>query len=192
VLIDDCVALLRARDIQLEPGLSPYELSEIETRFEFEFSTDHRNLLERVLPVGNPWVNWREESDESIRDRFDVARGILFDVENDAFWPETWGIKPTSVAQQLTIAAEQVSRWPRLVPLFAHRYMPAAPAPTGSPVFSVHQTDVIPYGDNLLDYLRQEFGPVDRDYPRRPFTPEVYDVWTQLVFGEDPTYFESR
>jgi len=89
VLIDDCVALLQARDIQLEPGLSPDELSEIEIRFEFEFSTDHRNLLERVLPVGNPWVNWREESDESIRDRFDVARGILFDVENDAFWPET-------------------------------------------------------------------------------------------------------
>ena len=33
-----------------------------------------------------------------------------------------------------------------------------------SPVFSVYQTDVIVFGDNLLDYLAHEFN----QYPRHP------------------------
>ena len=28
----------------------------------------------------------------------------------------------------------------------------------GNPVFSVHQTDIIVYGDNLWDYIDHEFG----------------------------------
>jgi hypothetical protein len=41
--------------------------------------------------------------------------------------------------------------WPRLVPVYSHRYAPAAPAPAGSPELSVHQTDIIYYGPNLVD-----------------------------------------
>jgi hypothetical protein len=62
--------------------------------------------------------------------------------------------------------------------------MPAAPAPGGSPVFSVYQADVVVYGDNLLDYVAQEFGVG----PRAP-THEDQQVkipfWSSLAVGAD-------
>ena len=50
-----------------------------------------------------------------------------------------------------------LARVPRLVPVFSHRYLSSDPQFKPSPVFSVHQSDVIFYGDNLLDYVAHEF-----------------------------------
>ncbi len=41
----------------------------------------------------------------------------------------------------------------------------AAPAPTGSPIFSAYHSDVIYYGRNLADYLEREFSTHDRRTP---------------------------
>jgi hypothetical protein len=35
--------------------------------------------------------------------------------------------------------------------------MPDSPLEAGNPVFSVYQTDIIYYGENLENYLRNEF-----------------------------------
>jgi hypothetical protein len=45
-----------------------------------------------------------------------------------------------------------------LIPICSHRYIPAAPHEAGNPVFSVHQTDIIYYGADLMDYLQNEFN----------------------------------
>lgn len=52
--------------------------------------------------------------------------------------------------------APRTQGWPRLIPIYAHRFTPAAPSPSESPVFSVWQTDIIYYGANLLEYLTNE------------------------------------
>lgn len=158
--IDACIALLEAHGVPLDPGLQPAELAEIEARYGFVFSPDHRHLLARVQPAGERWLHWTRDSEDSIGSRLDWPReGVLFDVENNAFWPAGWGVRPPNAEARSAVATERVGQWPTLVPLFAHRYMPAAPAGPGAPVFSVWQTDVVFSGADLLDCLRRELEP---------------------------------
>ena len=46
---------------------------------------------------------------------------------------------------------------PMLIPIYSHRFLPGAPSPAGSPVFSVYQTDVIYCGSDLAAYVAAEF-----------------------------------
>lgn len=61
-----------------------------------------------------------------------------------------------------------------MVPVYSHRYLLADPDRTGTPVLSMHQTDIIYYGADLLDYFQREFGrpvpaPENRQYATIPF-----------------------
>ena len=56
---------------------------------------------------------------------------------------------------------------------------PAAPSPSGSPVFSVWQTDVIFYGANLLEYLANEMA-MDGNLRLSPRSVDV-PYWTMFV-----------
>ena len=184
--IDACIALLQAHGVPLGPGLRREQIADIEARYGFEFSPDHRRLLERVQPSGESWLHWTEDSEESIRSRLDWPRdGVLFDVENDAFWPAGWGARPRTAEARSAIVTERVARWPALVPLYSHRYMPAAPAGPGAPVFSVWQTDVIFYGSDLLDYLRREFEPATYDFQAMQVSPDSCVPWSLFPFEQE-------
>lgn len=187
MFISDCIEILTARRVPLDPGLTVAEILEIERRHGFEFSPDHRQLLETAQPAGARWLHWRNDSPETIRDRLSwPLDGLLFDVEHDAFWPTGWGTKPESLDAQKHVATLRIKTWPTLVPLYSHRYMPAAPAPAGAPVFSVWQSDVIFYGDNLLDYLQREFGSIDPNSERTGTVgPETCPPWSVLAMGDD-------
>jgi len=39
------------------------------------------------------------------------------------------------------------------IPVYSHRYLPSEPKATGNPVLSVHQTDIIYYGNDLASYF---------------------------------------
>jgi hypothetical protein len=69
---------------------------------------------------------------------------------------------------------------PPLVPLYGHRYLPTVPSYTGNPVLSVMQTDIIYYGNDLLDWFDYEFRrqSVEREPRKVPF-------WSWFV-EEDP------
>jgi hypothetical protein len=43
-----------------------------------------------------------------------------------------------------------------MIPLFAHRFIPAEPLDEDNPVFSIMGADVICYGRNLLHYIYNE------------------------------------
>jgi len=183
--IDACIALLQAHDVPLDPGLQPEELDEVEDRYGFVFSPDHRRLLARVQPAGDRWLHWTRDSEDSIRSRLDWPRdGVLFDVEHDVFWPVGWGVRPSNAAARRAIVTERVGQWPTLVPLFAHRYMPAAPAGPGAPVFSVWQTDVIFYGADLLDYLRHELEP-GTDFGGMDVSADACIPWSLFPFERE-------
>ena len=72
----------------------------------------------------------------------------------------------------------------KLVPLYAHRFLPAAPAQEPSPVLSVYQTDVIYYGDNLLDYIAHEFELPPR-HAAGPGGVRRISFWSDLVDGTE-------
>jgi hypothetical protein len=187
VSITECIAILKASNIPLEDGLAPNEIQEIERRFGFEFSPDHRQLLESAQPAGTGWLHWRKDSVDRLQTALDwPLEGLLFDVENNEFWPPAWGPKPTSLSDQQRIATQRIKSWPVLIPLFGHRYMPATPAPSGTPVFSIYQSDVIVYGRNLLEYLQHELGPADANFHRnRPFDAAICPPWSLLALGLD-------
>ncbi|NIJ03968.1 hypothetical protein [Frigoribacterium faeni] len=181
----EVVQLLRERRVVLEGGLSEAELARAERRHGVRFARDHRELLALALPVGDGWYDWRARADKGVRRAVRwPLEGVLFDVENDVFWPRSWGGRPGSAAARLDIVERQVGTWPQLVPLYGHRYLPAAPFGPGAPVFSVHQTDVVIYGIDLLDYVAREFG-TTRSIPAPDLETDGLAPWSLLAFQEE-------
>lgn len=180
----ESVEYLRSRRVRLDPGLTPTELVAIEGRFGIAFSPDHRSFLSLALPRGEGWIDWRGDDDVIEEALWWPERGVMFDVENNVFWPPSWGRAPSGLSERLRRAHEEVAKWPRLIPLYGHRYLPAAPAESGAPVFSVWQTDVIVYGRDLLAYVKHEFG---EDEPRHSLgvDPQICPPWSLLAFGLD-------
>lgn len=158
-VVERAVALLRRVHEPCAPGLTYPEISAVEERFGFEFSDEHRELLHRVLPLGDRWVDWRSDEPADVRHRLAwPVEGVLFDVRVNAFWPRSWGPRPAGDDEAVAVAAAHLEKVPQLVPVYSHRYLPAAPVGRPAPVFSVHQTDVIYYGIDLADYVAREFG----------------------------------
>lgn len=58
--------------------------------------------------------------------------------------------------------------------------MPSFPFEYGNPIMSVHQTDIIYYGENLLSYLLVEFGlkeHEDIDFENIKYIP----FWSDII-----------
>ncbi len=176
------IGWLERRGVGFAEGLSDGEVRRIERRFGFVFPPELRCLLQRAMPV-SPWfVDWRTESEEEIRGRLEwPVEGALFDVRNGEFWYRPWGPKPPTVAERVAQAEARLRELPPLVPVYSHRYMPSVPGEAGNPVFSIHQTDVVYYGNDLWSYLCREFGAgrfrsgFCRAEPRR------IDFWSDLA-----------
>ena len=177
--IDIFVNALYAANIVCESGLTNDEVICIEEKFSIQFPPDLRLLLQTVLPVAdaNPvaypanaspsssrFMNWRRGIDstkygDEISGRIGwPLEGMLFDVEHNALWLDSWGVKPDSLEERLNVVADTFATYPQLIPVFSHRYIPNSPLETGNPIFSVYQTDIIYYGRNLIDYFSSEFS----------------------------------
>ena len=141
-----------------QPGLTDGEFDKIELRFGFSFPPDLRQVLQFALPVGGAFPNWRNDSDDALTGRLESPfEGIMFDVESSDFWLDDWGMKPKSEADRRSIVKSAIVKAPKLIPIFSHRFVPAEPSEAGNPVFSVHQTDIIYYGNDLADYFHRDF-----------------------------------
>ena len=68
------------------------------------------------------------------------------------------GHRPADTRARIQLAADRLAGVPQMVPVYAHRYLPAGRGMFGHPVLSIHQTDIICYGTDLVDYVYQEFG----------------------------------
>jgi hypothetical protein len=157
--IQKSVSLLRSRGIIIEQGLSNKELIDCEERYGFRFPPDLREFLQCAFPLGQAFPNWRSGDDAILRERLDWPfEGMAFDIEHNTFWLDEWGIKPSSLPEALEVARRTFEKAPKLIPVYAHRYLPDEPRLAGNPILSVHQTDIIYYGQNLWDYFEQEFG----------------------------------
>lgn len=168
--------------MQLERGLSDRELSRVQDRLGFTFGPEHRELLQLAMPVGRSWPDWRNDPEDELRGRLDgPIEGVVFDVHNNGFWPASWGHRPDSHDDREREARARLADVPRLVPVFSHRCLPSGAQFAPSPVFSVHQTDVIFYGDNLLDYVAHEFMVP----PLHPSARSHVPFWSNLAEGAE-------
>src|SRR5262249_43163790 len=96
------------------------------------------------------------------------------------FWLPEWGLQPDSLQDALQVAERAVAMAPRLIPVYAHRYLPAESAREGNPIFSVYQTDIIIYGNDLLSYFAREFPRV-ANWHTPPLDPIPIRFWSLLV-----------
>ncbi|MFH8573347.1 hypothetical protein [Streptomyces sp. NPDC017993] len=176
----------------LEPGLTDAELACIEREYGFEFADDHRAFLAAGLPVNvppedgqtwsKPWPEWRGVDTDSLPRQLGwPVEGVLLAIEHNGYWYEGWGRRPADGAVALDKARRHLAEVPVLVPLYAHRYLPAGRGSFGHPVLSMWQTDIIYYGSDLVDYIHQEFdearGEVDESWNPRATAP----FWRDLL-----------
>jgi hypothetical protein len=162
-------------------GYTQSELDRAQRRFGLVFPPDPIALLRRRRPVqGHDWTDER-----AIRRALDWHfEGLLQSVENGRLWWSEWGQWPSSARAREETLREIVSRAPKLIPLIAHRYLPAQPHEAGNPVFSIYGIDTIYYGANLNDYFEREFtGWNSKPWPARikyiPFWSELVECYAQ-------------
>lgn len=155
--------------ISFAPGLSDKEVATAEKRFGFRFPPDLGGFLQTAMPIGPRFPDWRSGDPEELSSRLRrPAEGILFDVGNGV-WLDEWGQKPLRIDDALALVKDLLLAAPKLIPIFGHRMISDDPHAPGNPVFSVHQSDIIHYGFDLVDYLRNEFGLGDRSpWPSEP------------------------
>lgn len=170
--------MLRA---DIAPGLGERELDAVEARFGFRFSADHRVFLAAGLPRGSArWPDWRGGGPEDLAERLSApVEGVLFDVEHSGFWHPAWSPRPADTSAALRVARSELATVPALVPVYGHRYLPGTAGEWGHPVLSVHQTDIIVYGNDLADYIRHEFTGRASRGPARA----TVDFWSYFVEG---------
>lgn len=169
-LIDE----LRSKGVFFAPGLTDEEINRIEAEYATGFPLDLRMFLQCALPISAGFPNWRrgwvgrDAGQSTAAGPFcDLnpisgclewpAKGICFDIEHNGFWMDAWGPKVSDLSTSLGIARTKIAQMPKLVPVFSHRYMPTEPAGAGNPIFSICQTDIIYYGNDLADYFAREF-----------------------------------
>jgi hypothetical protein len=175
--------LVRVGCVDIQPGLTDAEFAVIEQRYGFEFASDHRAFLAEGLPVwaaghdDHPdnaswgWPNWRDGDPATLQDQVDHPVTVVLDAISDGHWPSGWGRRPADPDQAMTEARSRVTDIPRMIPVYAHRYLPAGRDTSAHPVLSIHSLDdTIVYGLDLADYIDQEFRrpeisvPFWRDY----------------------------
>ncbi|PWW04894.1 hypothetical protein DFQ01_106179 [Paenibacillus cellulosilyticus] len=178
---------LKAAGARFTHGLSPNEFDQIEHRYGFQFPPDYKEFLSIAMPISDKFINWRDNSEHNIaqiHSRMNwCLEGLLLDVEQNKFWYYEWGSKPSNVEEAKAKCEAEYHKAPKLIPIYAHRYIPETPAEAGNPILSVYQTDIIYYGENLYAYLMVEFGlksydEIDYDSikPIR-FWSDIMDMW---------------
>ncbi|WP_459195696.1 hypothetical protein [Wukongibacter baidiensis] len=157
----ELISKLKKEGIVFEKGLSNAEICRIEDMYGVKFPPDLSLFLNKAFPVSNSFVNWRDTSEENvkrIKSRLNwPLEGIIFDIENNSFWYEGWGKKPNDIDEAIGICKDKFEKVPRLIPICSHRYIPSEPHEEGNPIFSIYQTDIVYYGEDLISYLKVEF-----------------------------------
>lgn len=157
-------------------GYTQAELDDAQARFGLTLPPDLVELFrERSFRRG---YDWRTD-DAAIRQMLAwPLEGILFHVEHEVIWWHEWGPRPRSAQERAEVVGAVVAAAPKLIPLYAHRFLAAEPAERGNPVFSIHSTDVIYYGIDLEDYVLHEFY---RSKPRKSGAARHIPFWSDLV-----------
>lgn len=170
-------------------GLSSAELDLIEDQLGFELPSDFRHLLSNVIDADKVLFPWADFSLDRYNEAIDwVWSGIEFDIDHNAVWLSRWGEMPAEIEEAKSIARKDFESWPKLLPVYGHRFLPANPCEANNPVFSIMQTDIIYYGSNLADYLVREFC---RDvWESELMITRKIDVWSD--FAEQTEGFNLR
>lgn len=147
-------------NIRYQKGLSDEEIIQIERKYNIFFPYELKMLLKQALPISEGFYNWRDLSESNYEFILHSINRPFSDFYNEAseiYWNDDWGEEPENNKEIQAIIRDKLSSAPKLIPIYAHRYMPMINSDT-NPIFSIHGIDIIIYGESLVDYLNIEFG----------------------------------
>jgi hypothetical protein len=184
--------LARTGRYEIGPGLTDAEIARIERTYQFEFADDHRAFLAAGLPLNNPpeegqtwsapWPDWRDGDPGGLREQLGwPIKGALFDVGENGLWLPAWGQRPASTSEALDTARRHLAQAPKMIPVRAHRYLPAGRGTHGHPVLSIWQTDIIVYGTDLANYIDNEVGGSERFISPDWAPPPMVSFWSEFL-----------
>lgn len=158
-------------------GLSEQQITVIEQQYNLRFPPDYCLFLRTLHSVDRPlagarysdeshmipitlpsFYNWQTDTVAIVEAYGWLVEGLLFDVQYNDLWPQSWGAKPAERAAQEAQVRALVQAAPKLIPVFGHRYLLAEPCEAGNPVLSIYQSDMIIYGVDLRHYFLTEFA----------------------------------
>ena len=151
------------------------DVGALERRLAVRFPDEHRLFL-ATLHATTPASGFHDWIDglDRIRDAEQgVIDGLVFDVEHDVLWPDSWGPRPDQPPARAARVAELVASAPRLFPICGHRFVVAG---TPGLVLSIVQSDIIVYGNDLREYLMNEL--------LRPYQLDRSDARAIRFWGE--------
>lgn len=157
---ENILCLLQNKGIELEKGLSCKEILKIENIYNLKFPLELKCLFQYALPTQKGFYNWKDFSEKNIKHIMEMInrpQKCLYEMTEEIYWCEDWGEEPKNKEKRIEIIRKKIRNAPKLVPVFAHRYIPICDI-SETPVLSIHGTDVIYYGKNLEDYFQIEFG----------------------------------
>ena len=154
--------------------LTEEEILKIEKKWNIIFPPDYRLFLELLHTVDKPqlcigfngnyhyepaFYNWKEGVTDLEKAYQNLLDGLVFDVEHNHLWVDSWGNKPEISEKRKERVTELLEQAPKLIPIIGHRFLLAEPCTENNPVFSIVQSDIIIYEDNLRNFLIHEFLP---------------------------------
>lgn len=185
--IKTLINALISKGIQFDKGLSDDEVLQIEQTFDIQFVPDLKAFLQTKLPIDEYFVNWRlalhsDNESKNIQARLNsVFDGICFDIQYNDFWQKEWGDKPSDIKECFKIAKQHYQTYPKMIPIYSHRYIPSSPHEMGNPIFSIWGTDIIYYGNDLIHYFNQEFNLQLETDILKPNKPNRIEFWSDFV-----------
>ena len=158
--------VLRWNGYIIGKGMRESEIAATQDFYEIVFPPDLKNLLMSFMPIGENFYEWNDYSSQNVEYIKSMLywpiHGVLFDVERNNLWLKAWGGKPNKLNRQIEHVRKYMERVPKLIPIYAHRYISSVPDEAGNPVYSVYQTDIIFYGKDIWDYFEVEFNEKDQ------------------------------
>ena len=174
--------LLKRKSILFETGLTADEFEQIRNVYDIEFPTPLQDFLGNILPVSKGFYNWRnfnKSNVEFIKACMKHPVEFICNQTHEVDWCDEWGVEPDDEKIRDDEIKKKALKAPTLIPIYLHRYMPLGHF-NSYPILSIHGIDVIYYGKDLEDYIRNEFGDKNRaglDYKNIEKVP----FWTDLM-----------
>lgn len=163
-------------------GLSSEDVTKIQNELGFMLPEDFVYLLQNIQDSGGVLFPWSKFEKKKYDEKIEwVIHGIKFDVEKNALWLSRWGERPEDLSAAYEIVEKDFSTWPKLLPIFGHRFLAAEPCQNGNPVFSIMQTDIIYYGANLAHYLLNEFVDHNWEFHVNQQAIKKVQIWSDFA-----------
>jgi hypothetical protein len=165
-------------------GLSNEQIASIGGQLGFRVPDDFAYLFQNLQDPGRVFFPWSEFNKRKYEETIEwVLHSIEIDIERNGLWLERWGKKPDILSAAMEIARIDFVTWPKLLPIYGHRFLAAQPCCSGNPIFSIMQKDVVYYGADLPHYLLNEF--VDHDYTLHIREQKIrrIEVWSDFAEG---------